>query len=304
MDNKFSSRIEPREYTYEEVMETIDSLKADYPFLGVQTIGKSTMGKDIPALVIGSAKEYVLYTGAFHGMERLTCMVLLMFAEELCHALMHSGTVSGIRAGQAMFGRGLAIVPLVNPDGYEIALRGAPACGHSAARIYNICKGEFSSWNANARGVDINHNFDAGWAELREMEKKSGINGPAPRQYGGPRAESEPETAALTALCRDTAIRHVLAFHSQGEEIYWNYGDRTPPAAMKMAKVMAASTGYLLEEPSGLASMGGFKDWFIEEFGRPGFTLEIGKGENPLSPAELPGIYEKLREMMMTCVLM
>ena len=43
-----------------------------------------------------------------------------------------------------------------------------------------------------------------------------------------------------------------------------------------------------------MASHGGFKDWFIESFGRPGFTTEMGLGENPLPLSDLDAIYEKL----------
>ena len=57
-------------------------------------------------------------------------------------------------------------------------------------------------WQANARGVDINHNFNAGWAALQLQERAAGIGGPSPRQWGGPAPESEPETRAMTELCR------------------------------------------------------------------------------------------------------
>ena len=49
-----------------------------------------------------------------------------------------------------------------------------------------------------------------------------------------------------------------------------------------MAEVLASSSGYRLSRQQGLASHGGMKDWFIREFSRPGFTVELGKGVNPL----------------------
>ena len=57
-------------------------------------------------------------------------------------------------------------------------------------------------------------------------------------------------------------------------------------------------------DPEGLASHGGFKDWFIQEMGRPGFTLEMGKGENPLPLSDFEGIYEKAQEMLLLAALM
>lgn len=126
--------------------------------------------------------------------------------------------------------------------------------------------------------MDINHNFNAGWALLQELERKKGIDGPAPRQWGGPCPESEPETRALTGLCARFRFRHVVALHSQGEEIYWRYGDRTPPQAQMMADVLGAASGYRVADPEGLASHGGFKDWFIDSTAAPASPSSWAKG--------------------------
>ena len=300
--------IEAREYTYAEIREVLRLLREEYPFIKQSAIGKSVMGREITALTLygdmdgdisgGQEPEYVLFAGAFHGMERLTCTVLLRFAAELGE-MRASGKELELPPG-----RGIIIVPLVNPDGYEITLRGAAGCCNSAARICRLCAGEYRIWNANARGVDINHNFDAGWMQLQKLEQAAGIYGPGPTRHGGPRPESEPETAALTALCRAHNIRQVLAIHSQGEVIYWDYGKNTPSRSRSMAEALARASGYALEEPEEIASMGGFKDWFIEEFGRPGFTVEIGLGANPLPPSDLPDIYETVRKMFMLAALL
>ena len=90
----------------------------------------------------------------------------------------------------------------------------------------------------------------------------------------------------------------MVALHSQGEEIYWQYGDKTPPHSLLIAQTMASVSGYRVAHPTGLASHGGFKDWFIHEFHRPGFTIEIGRGENPLPISDLFPIYDRLCEML------
>lgn len=298
------SIISHTEHDYNSIKKIIASIGERYPFVSIGSIGKSVSGRDLPAIRIGRANEYVLYVGAFHGTERITTVVLLKFVEEFCEALKNGTEISGVNAQKAMYGRGLIVVPVINPDGCEIALKGPASCGYFATKISRLSGGNYQKWNANMRGVDINHNFDAGWEELHEMERKSGIYGPNPTRYGGPKPESEPETVALTGLCRSVKIRHVVAFHSQGEVIYWNYGNKQIPRAQKMAEIMATSTGYALDVPTGLALGGGFKDWFIEEYCRPGFTVEIGKGENPLQPEKAPEIYERLKEMMVLTVLM
>ena len=203
-----------------------------------------------------------------------------------------------------MNGRGIIFVPCVNPDGCEISLRGEMGCGELAAQIKKLCKGDFKHWNANLRGVDINHNFSAGWNELHEKEIEAGIYCPGPTRFGGYRPESEPETLSLTELCRKTKIRHAVALHSQGEVIYWCYGDSTPPRAKKMAEIMATASGYALDTPVGIAVGGGFKDWFITEFNRPGFTVELGLGENPLPAYLADDIYKKVEKMLMLSTIM
>lgn len=292
------------EQDYTAIRSILQSLKQKYPFMALSSIGKSVYGREIPAVRIGRSSEYVLYAGAFHGTERITATLLLMFMEELCEALQQHGNVAGIDAVKAMYGRGVIIVPMVNPDGCEIALNGPSSCGYFAGRINRICNGQYERWNANLRGVDINHNFDADWLALHEAERHNGIYGPAPRQFGGNKPHSEPETMALVDLCRFVRIRHAVAFHSQGEVIYWNFGKQTPPKARRMAEIMAASSGYALDMPTGLACGGGFKDWFIEKQQRPAFTVEVGLGKNPLDPATLPTLYAQLREMLMITLLM
>ena len=61
-------------------------------------------------------------------------------------------------------------------------------------------------------------------------------------------------------------------------------------------------TGYIISSPEGLAVGGGFKDWFIEKFQKPGFTIEIGKGENPLPIDEFENIYSALKSTLMAFV--
>ncbi len=292
------------DYDYINVKQKIFKLNERYPFLKISSIGKSCVGREIPMLKIGHGKDCVLFAGAFHGSERITCNLLLKFTEELCNALSQNSEFCGINAHSAMENRELLILPLINPDGCEISLHGEMGCGYLKEHIHSLCGGNYTKWNANARGVDLNHNFDAGWQELRKRETQMGILGPSLTRFGGFFPESEPETIALCSLCRRKEIRHAVAFHSQGEVIYWSYGEKMPKRAKKMAQIMAASSGYALDVPSAIATGGGFKDWFIKEFERPAFTVEIGLGENPLPISDLDEIYKKVKEMLILCAIM
>jgi len=286
------------------VREMLFALRGRYGFLNIVPIGQSVCGRDILGVTVGGGGERVLYAAAFHAQEWITSLLVLRLCEEICGALSADGRIADMDLAQALAGRCLVLVPQVNPDGVEIALHGPGTAGEYAGAVRER-GGEIPGlWQANARGVDINHNFDAGWTLLREQEQAAGICGPAPRQYGGAAPGSEPETAALVSLCGRAGFRHVIALHTQGEEIYWQYGEHTPPYARMMAEIMAVSSGYTVTQPEGLASHGGFKDWFIDRFRRPGFTVEAGRGVNPLPLSDFEAIYAKSREMLLLAALM
>ena len=42
-----------------------------------------------------------------------------------------------------------------------------------------------------------------------------------------------------------------------------------------------------MEEVPAESANAGFKDWFLQRFRRPGFTIEAGLGENPLPLTQL-----------------
>ena len=256
--------------------------------------GKSVLGRKIPVLTIGKTTGAALFVGATHGSEWLTSLVLLRFFDEVCSAFEHGEKIFGTSICSAIGKRGIAVIPVLNPDGAEINLLGKKGALSSGNHIERISKGDFSHWNANARGVDINHNFGAGWEKLREQERKQGIFGPAPGKYGGPRAFSEPETRAVCGFCSTFDVKRLYSFHSQGEEIFWYYGTNTPILGKDIAEEFAAASGYKIAFPFGMAANGGLKDWYIENFKRPGFTIEIGKGKNPLPIEDFEGIYKKL----------
>lgn len=246
------------------------------------SIGRSVCGRRIYSISFGETRQRVLFAAAFHGMEWITELLMLRFAHNLCSALENHTTIAGEDPAPLLARRGLCILPCVNPDGVEIQLRNPER-----------------RWQANARGVDLNHNFNAGWCELRQQEIEAGITKPGRTRFGGPRPESEPETAAVANLCRILCFCQAIAFHSQGEVIYYDFGKHTPPCSLEMAQALAGAAGYTVAAPEGLAVGGGFKDWFIDCLRRPGFTVEVGMGENPLPIEQTDAIYRQIEPMLM-----
>ena len=286
------------------VYKALSEIDKNYVFARLGSIGKSVMGRDIFSLRIGRAASYVLFTAAFHGSEHITSVMLITFIKNLCEAIRLDGSIDGVKIRRALSGRGLIFVPLVNPDGCEISIHGKSGCGAAEPFISKLCGGDYAHFTANARGVDINHNFDADWQNLKRREMDAGIFSPAFTRFGGYSPASEPETVALTTLCKAFHIRHAIALHSQGEVIYPPEKENCPPRALKMAEIMSSSSGYKIEYPEGLAVGGGFKDWFAQEFFRPAFTIEIGKGKNPLPKEDYAKTYSDISEMLTLCSIM
>ena len=275
----------------------INQLCQKYDFIRHFSIGTSLCGNKIDALHIGNTKNRVLYCAGFHGSEYLTVLTLLKFAEECASSIDRNKKIDGRSIGDFLKIRGLTLIPCVNPDGVEIAVNGAKSVGAFSQLVQNLCD-DPRKWKANARGVDINHNFNAGWQSLHQREKQLGITGPAPTRFGGNRPESEPETRALTQLCRKIDYERALALHSQGREIYCSYSKHTPLLSFRLASVFSQASGYNIAFPEEIATGGGFKDWFIEFFRRPALTVEMGLGENPLPLSDFESEYEIVRSIL------
>ena len=60
---------------------------------------------------------------------------------------------------------------------------------------------------------------------------------------------------------------------------------------MKSVKNLLIVVGYLLAETPYNSSFAGYKDWFIQDFNKPGYTIEAGLGENPLPISQFEQIY-------------
>ena len=265
------------------------------PLLSVSCLGKSVLGREIPLVRVGQGKRAVLYVGAHHGMEWITTSLLLRFLSDLAIAHARRG---GGEGGPLPPNVSLYVVPILNPDGVELALHGARGAGRMRARLFLQSGGDFSHWQANARGVDLNHNYDAGFAAYRALERAAGIRRGGPTRYSGPYPFSEPETEALRRLIEKIRPSLVLSLHTQGEEIY--YHETTPPVegAYEGGLALSAMTGYRLAAAEGMAAYGGLCDYLAEEYRIPAYTLECGLGKNPLPFRDAPHIYLRLRRAL------
>ena len=293
---------------YKALMNTLQCFSDRYPFTQITYMGTSILGRGIPMVTLGSggAKcRSVLYVGCHHGMEWITSILLLRFINEYCEELKHGRRIYNINIKKMFRSRTIHVIPQLNVDGADIQINGSGEC-ILKDRLISMNGGEdFTNWQANARGVDLNHNYDAGFYEYKKIEAELGIDGGCATRFSGEAPESEPEIASITSLLRfSNEISSVLTLHTQGEEIYCSSGDVYPPRSRGIARLMSSMTGYKVAMPEGTACYGGLTDWYIRKMHRPSFTVECGKGVNPLPLESYEEIYERLREMLFTLPLL
>lgn len=102
---------------------------------------------------------------------------------------------------------------------------------------------------------------------------------------------TEPESLSIYNFTLIHDFRLIISFHTQGKEIYWNFQNINPPQGYEIGEKFAESSGYVLADVPYNSSFAGYKDWFIQDFNRPGFTIEAGIGENPLPIEQFDTIY-------------
>ncbi|MEG0456525.1 MAG: M14 family zinc carboxypeptidase [Oscillospiraceae bacterium] len=298
--------------SYDEIYLYCKNFTEKYNFIKCFDIGKTYLKRNIPALAIGNLEKPTLFAGCFHSLEWLTTLLLIKFIEDVClsynNCVLNSQIFdNGINIKQILEKHGLIIVPLVNCDGIDLSCKNYTKedikqnfkkYSKTILKIMEKDNDALSKWQANIRGVDLNHNYNAGYDILKIMEKEKGIIEPTYSLYGGKTFESEKETKAMIRLLKKFNFSKVFAFHSQGKEIYYSYGKHTPPQSKYIADILGKMTGYTVCHPEGMASHGGFKDYFIKHYHKPGFTFEIGEGKNPLPAEDLNEIYKDMKNAM------
>lgn len=273
----------------------VRGIAARYPFVKAGRLGRSVMGKPLWYLALGEGEKRVFYNAAHHANEWITIPVLLKFAEQLACAYAESGRIFGQSAHKLFSAASVYIAPCVDPDGVDL-VTGELTGGEYYDAALRIAQSypdvPFpSGWKANIRGVDLNLQYPAGWEQARKNKFALGIVSPAPADYVGASPLSAPESRAMYDFTLSLSPQLTLAYHTQGEVIYWRYLDLEPRGARDIADTFAAVSGYSAEDTPFASGFAGYKDWYIREFDRPGYTIEAGLGQNPLPLSQFDKIY-------------
>ena len=277
--------------------EMILEITKRYPFCRSELLTTTAFGRPVRTLVIGTGPRTVLYTAAHHANEWITALILLQFAEEFAAAIASGGEIFGRDARDLAKKVTVYMVPMVNPDGVDLVV-GAIQPGDVQFDLAQRLAQNYpaipfpNGWKANLLGVDLNLQYPAGWLQAREIKFSQGFTSPGPRDYVGRAPLNQFESRALAGYTEFLNPELVLAFHTQGKEIYWQFGDFEIPGARELGEEFARVSGYTLKEVPFASGFAGYKDWFIQRFRRPGYTIEVGEGVNPLPLSQFPEIYQ------------
>ena len=293
--------------TSQRCIDTILKLTETYPFCRSEELTTTAFGRPVRTLVIGNGPRKVIYSAAHHANEWITTPVLLKFAEELAEAIQNGGQIYNTDAKALAESATIYMVPMVDPDGVDL-VTGAVEPGDLQYETARTLADRYPSipfpdgWKANLLGVDLNLNYPAGWLQAREIKFTQGYTRPGPRDYVGRAPLDQRETRALAGYTRFIDPDLVLAYHSQGEVIYWQFGQEVP-GARELGERFAQVSGYELSDTPYESSFAGYKDWFIQEFRRPGYTIEVGTGDNPLPLSQFDKIYRDNLGILITAAL-
>ena len=282
--------------TAQRCNEMILQITQTYPFCRSELLTATAFQRPIRTLVIGNGPRKVIYTAAHHANEWITALVLLKFAEELAREIRDGGTISGVDAQQIADTATIYMIPMVNPDGVDLVVGAIQPGQLQYERAQRLA--EYypqipfpDGWKADLLGVDLNLQYPAGWLQAREIKFSQGYTRPGPRDYVGRAPLTQVEARALAGYTEVIDPELVLAYHTQGNVIYWQFQNYQIPGARELAEEFARLSGYALEDVPYNSSFAGYKDWFIQYFRRPGFTIEVGEGVNPLPLSQFDRIY-------------
>lgn len=270
-------------YSYRQMMEELEKLWRKYSGkIRMEVLGWSGEGRCILEVLLGKkkAEHHILIQAGIHGREYLNSCLMIKLMEEY----LWSGGNPDVC---------LHILPMVNPDGVEISGKGRKYIKKGNQRKLCVNR-EYHLWKANAGGVDLNRNFDAGWQEYRGAEE------PGREGFKGAYPASEPETRALLKAAKKFKPDCCISYHSSGSLIYWDYGGEETlfQKEKQLAELTAKHTGYpLVSAKKAEADAAGCSDYFVQKLGIPAVTIETGQGECPLKETEFEEIYQRNKNL-------
>ena len=270
---------------YKLLCKELENLRSNTEYF---VFGYSELNEPLYAFVLGNkdSTKSILVQGTIHAREYINSFVLIEIIKYLkTLSLPHK----------------VVIVPLLNPDGVRICLEGCEFIKNESYKdlAKNILKTfPQKMYKANARGVDLNTNFDANWGRGKSNIKLA----PAGENFIGFKPNSESEVLALINLTKTLAPKITLSYHSKGNVIYYGYAgqlENTLKDQTKFLNIIKKSTGY-----TGIYTMdsaGGYKDYCLLKLGILGYTIETGADylTHPIGLESLEEIFKSNKNLIL-----
>lgn len=204
-------------YDSNYLISDLNRLERRFRFIDLFSVGESVCEKKIYAVKLGRGEKKFLITAAEDGMQYLSAKLLMRFTEGLAEAFAGGARFFGRNTAELFADISLFVLPMINPDGVDIALHGLDITNAyhrrliSMAGIHSFCR----VWCANANGVELSHNFSAEC----EVFRKS----PAPGGYGGELPLSEPEMQAVCEFAASEDFSEFIHIRSSTDCPYYDY---------------------------------------------------------------------------------
>ncbi len=275
-------------HSYNSIVSAIINLHNNYPsILTINSIGQSHDGREILCIRLGRGKCGPVMLGGVHGRERVNPIVLVAILARYCEQY-DSKYISALDDYCIYF------IPVLNPDGYDIAISGFGAISGEPERQY--CQSLHIPWEKykyNTRGIDINRNFRS--ANFMKTRHSGNVF-------------SENESLAFMNFCQEHDTMGMIDFHSRGESIYYHrsrlseeYNNRQFYLAGKLAGITGYSLNMPFEENIDGISGGNSVNYYSETFEKPALTVETveEQAEFPLAVEHQGDVYLKIKDIPM-----
>lgn len=295
-------------YTYGEFQRDMAVLQKNAgAALRVDEIGQTVDGNKLYDLRVGNpaGERHLLVFGGIHAREYITAQLVMRQLVQLLSDQSANGSYENMAVRELLSNTEIHFIPMANPDGIGISQLGLEGLRTEAVRetVRQIASKDgkaltesyLRQWKSNANGVDLNRNFDALWESYNDHLGHASAD-----HYKGTAPECELESKALADLTRQFQFDATLSYHTQGEVIYWNFGQEGELKNMSLllANHVSELTGYRLDGNFQALDTAGYKDWAISKMGIPSLTIEAGHGGNPVDPAQMDAIWRENRNVV------
>ena len=279
--------------TYEKIYYFLWELAQRYhTFTEFRVIGESHDARMIPMLEIGKGDVSVFCIGGVYGTDQLVPDFLVEMAKEYCQKEEYGWLMEDFYPVRELLDRiRLCIIPMVNPDGFEICRRGFRSVRNPIYRqmlkMQRIPREEFLT---NARAVDIGKNFPT----------SSCVRGRICQEPG-----SENETKALMRILQEYQSRGLLSFSTREDGVVYYCKSRNfsnNQRSSRLARNLQKCTG---NRPSGLLSrrnstsekngIGSPEQYYAEKIKQPSLEIEIPYQRDDCGNESLWHGYEKIK---------